>query len=197
MTDPHSESVYLSVMTRESVQIMFLITALNYLENLSDDVQNAYINSKADKKVYMTAGPEFGTNHGRPAMIIWALYVLQSSGACWHNHLASVLWQLGFSSSKADPDIGMQKSVKPNGLVYWDDILCSVDDILVLNHEPHTIMDMIAKYVTFKPGSVVLQRTILGQVYLKWPLWTETKTPPWNRCGQCPPNNKFSKPSKK
>lgn len=70
MTDPHSESVYLSVMTRESVQIMFLITALNYLENLSDDVQNAYINSKADKKVYMTAGPEFGTNHGRPAMII-------------------------------------------------------------------------------------------------------------------------------
>ena len=46
LTDPPVESVYSSVVTRESVRIMFLVAALNGLDILGADVQNAYINAK-------------------------------------------------------------------------------------------------------------------------------------------------------
>ena len=71
---------------------MFLVAALNDLDILGADVQNAYINAKTKEKVYTTAGPEFGSNQGRPAIIVRALYGLKSSGARWRTtlHLSSV-----------------------------------------------------------------------------------------------------------
>jgi hypothetical protein len=77
LTDPPMESVYSSVVTRESVRIMFLIAALNNLDILGADVQNAYINAKTSERVYITAGPEFGSNECRPAIIVRALYGLK------------------------------------------------------------------------------------------------------------------------
>jgi hypothetical protein len=105
--DPPVESVYSSVVTRESVRIMFLIAALNGLVIIGADVQNAYINARTKEKVYTTAGPEFGSNAGRPAIIVRALYGLKSSGARWRDHFAAILTQVGFTSSKADPDVWM------------------------------------------------------------------------------------------
>jgi len=55
--------------------------ALNDLDLLGADVQNAYINAKTEEKVYTMAGPEFGSHQGRPAIIVRALYSLKSSGA--------------------------------------------------------------------------------------------------------------------
>jgi hypothetical protein len=46
LTNPPSDSVYSNVVTRESVCIMFMIAALNGLELLGADVQNAYINAR-------------------------------------------------------------------------------------------------------------------------------------------------------
>jgi hypothetical protein len=59
-TDPPKESVYSSVVSRDSVCLAFLIAALNDLEVLSADVQNAYLNAPTKEKIYMIAGPEFG-----------------------------------------------------------------------------------------------------------------------------------------
>jgi hypothetical protein len=73
LTDPPMESVYSSVVMRESVRIMFLIAAPNDLDILGADVQNAYINTKTNEKVYTTASPEFGSNEGRSAVIVRAL----------------------------------------------------------------------------------------------------------------------------
>jgi hypothetical protein len=73
LTDPPMESVYSSVVMRESVRIMFLIAAPNDLDILGANVQNAYINTKTNEKVYTTASPEFGSNEGRPAVIVRAL----------------------------------------------------------------------------------------------------------------------------
>ncbi len=80
MTDPPVDSVYSSVVTRDSVRVMFLIAALNDLDILGADVQNAHINVKTSKKVYFIAGPKFGSNQGRPCIIVRALYGLKSSG---------------------------------------------------------------------------------------------------------------------
>jgi len=162
LTDPPVESVYSSVVTRESVRIMFLTAALNDLDLLGADVQNAYINTKTEEKVYTTAGPEFGSNQGRPAIIVRALYGLKSSGARWRDHFASILKELGFTNSRADPDVWMHKAVKPDGFRYWEYVLCYVDDILIISHAPQGIMDDIAKYVKFKPGSVQPPEHYLG-----------------------------------
>ncbi len=51
LTAPPSDSVYSSVITRESVQIMFTIAALNDLDLLGADIQNAYINAPT-KEIY-------------------------------------------------------------------------------------------------------------------------------------------------
>jgi hypothetical protein len=96
---------------------------------LGANVQNAFINTKSDEKVYTTAGPEFGSDQGRPAIIVQALYSLNSSVTCWRNHFASILKQLNFTSSKADPGMWMRKSSKPCGFLYWEYILCYVDGI--------------------------------------------------------------------
>ena len=162
LMDPPVESVYSSVVTRESVRIMFLIAALNELDIVGEDVQNAYINAETKEKVYTTAGPEFGSNAGRPAIIVRALYGLKSSGARWRDHFAAILVQVGFTSSRADPDVWMRKSKKPDGFTYWEYILCYVDDILVISHEPMKTMDMISHHVTFKSGSIQVPTNYLG-----------------------------------
>ena len=88
-TDPPKESVYSSVVSRDSVRIAFMLAALNDLDVLSADVQNAYLNAPTKEKVYTTAGPEFGpANQGRPVLIVRALYGLKSSGARWRDHMA-------------------------------------------------------------------------------------------------------------
>jgi hypothetical protein len=130
---------------------MFLIAALDDLDILGADVQNACINAKTCEKVYTTAGPEFGSNEGRPAITVRALYGLKCSGARWRDHLASILIQAGFRSSKADPDVWMRKAHKPNGFIYWEYVLCYVDDILAISHEPQGILDVIALQGTLKP----------------------------------------------
>ncbi len=86
---------------------MFLIAALNGLDILGADVQNANIDAKTDERVYTIAGPEFGSNEGRPAIIVQALYGSKSSGARWRDHFASILSQIGFTSSKMDHDVWM------------------------------------------------------------------------------------------
>jgi len=162
LTDPPVDSVYSSVVTRDSVRIMFLIAALNDLDILGADVQNAYINAKTSEKVYFIAGPEFGSNQDRPCIIVRALYGLKSSGARWRDHMAAILRELGFISSKADPDVWMRKGRKPCGFLYWEYALCYVDDILVLSHQPKSVMDAIAQRVTLKTGSVKPPDSYLG-----------------------------------
>jgi hypothetical protein len=45
MTEATTTNSYSSVVSRESVQIMFLIAALNDLDVLACDIQDAYLNA--------------------------------------------------------------------------------------------------------------------------------------------------------
>ena len=51
---------YLSVVSRDSFRIEFLIAALNGLEILACDIQNDYLTAKCRELIWTTAGPEFG-----------------------------------------------------------------------------------------------------------------------------------------
>jgi hypothetical protein len=168
-TDPPKESVYSSVVSRDSVRIAFTIAALNGLDILAGDVQNAYLNAPTKEKIYTIAGPELGQDKvNRPVIVTRALYGLRSSGARWRDHMASKLRDAGFQSCLADPDVWMKPGVKPDGSTYWQYVLCYVDDVLVISHEPQKIMDYLNTRYTLKPGSVKAPDEYLGAEVRKY-----------------------------
>jgi Reverse transcriptase (RNA-dependent DNA polymerase) len=169
MTETPKESTYSSVVSRDSVRIAFTIAALNDLEVLAAEVQNAYLNAPTKENVYTIAGLEFGPeNVGRPVMIIRALYGLKSSGARWRDHMAATVREAGFINCKADPDVWMRPAVKADGDKYYEYILCYVDDLLVISADPMAIMRHMEKHYTLKSGSVKEPDVYLGAEIKKW-----------------------------
>ena len=57
-TDPPSTLTYSSVVSRESIKIGFLVVALNGLDLLAADIQNTYLKTPTEEKVWFRAGPE-------------------------------------------------------------------------------------------------------------------------------------------
>jgi Reverse transcriptase (RNA-dependent DNA polymerase) len=162
MTDPPSESVYSSVVTRDSIRIALMHAALNDLRVLIGDIQGAYLYANTEELIWTTCGPEFGSDEGRPAKIVKALYGLKSSGARWREKMASTLRDLDYTSCKADPDVWMRVNTKPSGERYWEFVLMYVDDIMCISHDPQKVMDHIGKVYTLKKGSVGEPTTYLG-----------------------------------
>ena len=56
-------------MLRDSVQIMLLTAALDGLQVMACDIQNAYLTVNCRDKIWMYAGPEFGSERGVPMII--------------------------------------------------------------------------------------------------------------------------------
>ena len=78
---------YASIVSCETVHIAHLMAALNDLEVKIGDVLNAYTTAPVTKKVWTVLGPEIGSNVGKSAVIVRALYGLKSAGAAFHVHL--------------------------------------------------------------------------------------------------------------
>ena len=163
-TDPPKDAVYSSVVSRESVRLAFLAAALNDLDILAADIQNAYLTAPTKEKLYCVAGTEFGSDAGRPAVIVRALYGLRSSGKMFREHLARTLREtMKFVPCKADPDVWMRKATKADGFEYWEYVLCYVDDVLVISMDPKSVLDGLTwDDFTLKPGSVKEPDLYLG-----------------------------------
>ena len=91
MTEAPPSMTYASAVSRETVRLALTIAALNGLEVEVSDVLNAYITAPITKKVWTTLGPEFGSDTGKTAIIVRALYELKSAGAAFCAHLASFM----------------------------------------------------------------------------------------------------------
>ena len=102
---------------------------------------NAYITAPITEKVWTVLGPEFGDDECcLHAIIIRALYGLKSAGAAFRAHLSSFMRKMGYTSCKADPDLWFKAETNPyDSARYYAYILCYVDDILVMNHDPKTV----------------------------------------------------------
>jgi hypothetical protein len=150
-------------MSRDSVRLAFLIAALNNLEVFSFNVGNAYLNAKTSEKVYMIAGPEFGDDAGKIAIIVRALYGLKTSGAAWHSHFVPALWEIGFMLSKADADMWMKPGIKKDGTKYWQYILVHVNDGLCVMEDPTELIGTLHEApFYFKMKDVRAPKTYLG-----------------------------------
>ena len=100
-TEPPASVTYASVVSRDSVRLAFLIGALNELDVLAADVQNAYINAPCREKVWTVAGAEFGSDKGAVMIVKRALYGLKSSGAAWRLMLAGSFARYGIQEHKS------------------------------------------------------------------------------------------------
>ena len=95
-TETPAALTYSSVVSRDSVRIALLAASLNELEVLACDIQNAYLTADCREKIYIIAGPEFGSEEGNIMVIRKALYGLKSSGAAFRAHLAETLYDLSY-----------------------------------------------------------------------------------------------------
>ncbi len=107
---------YSSVVSRDSVRIALTIAALNDLDIMACDIQNAYLTADCREKVWILAGPEFGSEAGKNMLVRKALHGLKSSGAAFRAHLAETLDAVGHKPSHADPDVWFRVAVKPAGV---------------------------------------------------------------------------------
>jgi hypothetical protein len=75
-------------------------------------VLNAYITVPITEKVWMILQPKFGEDEGQSALIVRALYGLESAGAAFRAHLPSCMRELGYMSCKADPDLWLKAETR-------------------------------------------------------------------------------------
>ena len=96
------------------------IEALNVLEILLCDIDNDYLTADCLENICTLAGPEVGSKEGTIMIFRKALYGLKSSGAAFCPHLANTLHDIGFLSTKADPNVWYRPEVKPNRFEYYE-----------------------------------------------------------------------------
>ena len=107
MTDAPATTTFASMVSHETVRIALTLTGLNDLQVKVSDIENAYITAPCTEKIWTVLGPEFGSDAGKSAIVVRALYGLKSAGASFCNHLADCMMHLSVTPCLADPDLWM------------------------------------------------------------------------------------------
>ena len=137
------QDTYSSMVTRDSVRIMFLYAALNDLDVMSGDVLGAYLLADNREKCYCIAGPEFGSEQGKTFLIVKALYGLKSAGGSYWSLLREVLHNMGFTPTTADPDVWFRPATKPDGTEIYEYFVTYVDDLLVVSGKAKEVLECL------------------------------------------------------
>ena len=145
---------YSSVVSRDSVRNILLIAALNGLQVMAFDIQNAYLIANCHEKIWTYAGPEFGSECRQPMIIKKALYGLTLRGTTFRVHLVETLHDIGFKATKADPDVWICPGVKPDGSEYYEYIMCYVDDILSISLDVRSILRSLQGQIKLKGDKI-------------------------------------------
>jgi hypothetical protein len=130
----------------DTVRIVFSLGELYGLSCCACDIGNALSYGKSKEKVYITAGPEFGTNlHGKILIIDKSLYGLKTSAARFHEHLSQSLLRLGFKKNKHYPDLWMVDKSS-----HYEYLATYVDDILIWSKDPMAVIKALEKTYMLK-----------------------------------------------
>ena len=145
LTDIPLDSVYSGVVSLRGFRLVLFLAELNHLQLWATDIGNAYLEAYTSEKVYIIAGPEFGSLEGHILIISKALYGLRSSGARWHDRFSDCMRELGFFPCKAEPDIWMRR--KDNLYEY---VAVYVDDLAIAMNNPKEFIDVLEQKHKFK-----------------------------------------------
>ena len=138
LTDIPVTSVYAGVVSLRGLRMCIFLAELNGMEAYATDIGNAYLETVTQEKVCIKAGPEFGSKEGHLLIIHKALYGLKSSGKEFGDLLSSCLKELGFTPSKAEPEIFMREK---NGI--YEYIATYVDDLCLVMKEPEAFLEIL------------------------------------------------------
>jgi hypothetical protein len=152
-TDTPAAMMYSSVVLRDSVQIGFMLAALNGMDMMACDLENVYLNAPCVEKIWIEGGLECGSDKGKVCVVVRAVYSLKSAGASWRAMLAQALHDIGFVSTIADPNVWIQPAAHKEGHGDYEMLLVYVDDVLAISHEPKVLIDAIGEYYKVKPRS--------------------------------------------
>ena len=136
--DSTGYNVYSSQVDNMSVLLLFLIAKHVGLNIMTCDVSNAFVTAPNSEKVWAVAGDEFGDKKGSMVEIQRALYGLAGSARAFADFLADTLIRLGFTPSRADPDLWIK--VSKHG---YDMIATHVDDLIVVAKNPEEYISLI------------------------------------------------------
>ena len=152
-TEAPASVTHSSVVSRESICLGFLIAALNGVDILAADLQNACLNAPCREKIWFEGGKECREDEGKVLIVVRALYGLKSAGFSWRSEFAQTLRDLGFESTKADPDVWIRAAARNDGFEYYEMAFVYVDDLLIISHQGRTVLDAISEMHKVKPGS--------------------------------------------
>ena len=82
----------------------------------------------------MVAEPEFGSEAGNNMLVRNVFYGSKNSGAEFKAFLAETPDAMGYRTSYTNSDLCLQSAVNPEGLKYYEYILCYVDNMLCISH---------------------------------------------------------------
>jgi hypothetical protein len=117
--------VFSGVVNISSVRLGFLIAELNGLQVCAADIGTAFLYGRTREKVFIKAGREFGPElEGQPLIVDKSLYGLRTSSARFHEHLSSKLRTMGYTPTKADPDLWIIDKGS-----HYEYMACYVNDI--------------------------------------------------------------------
>ena len=138
------------------------IALLNDLKILACDIQNAYLTARYSEKIWTITGSKFGSDAGKIMIVVRTLYGIKYSCADFRALLAETLCDIGYTPSKADPDVWLRPAVKPDGFEYYEMILCYVDDVLSISHDAMKTLKGIQHEFKFKDDKITEPENCLG-----------------------------------
>jgi hypothetical protein len=112
-------------------------------------------NAPCREKIWFEGGVGCGEDYGKVCIVVCSLYGLKSAGAAFRSFLVQILQDLGYKSTKGDPDVWLCKATKDNGFEYYEMLFVYVDDILALSHRAKNVIEEITEFYKAKEGSVV------------------------------------------
>ena len=76
--------------THDGHHLALLIAALNDIDIMSCDLENAYLNAPCREKIWFEGGLECGEDRGKVCVVVRSLYGLKSAGAAFRSSLAQI-----------------------------------------------------------------------------------------------------------
>jgi hypothetical protein len=173
-----------------SIRAILAIAAVMKWKVHQMDVKIAFLNGVVEEEVYVEQPQGFET-HDRQTHVCRlkkALYGLKQAPNTWYGRIDSFLMNLGFTKSKADPNLYYKvEDSGPVILLYVDELFLTGDEKLTIECKRKLVKFVVAARAILREDGKDPSRD-LGPLVHSWDTWSGTKqSVPWQKTLVRPP----------